>query len=273
MQARRATSAAGWLALALVGAFVACGTSSTEPTPSGGTAGKAAGSDTGATSSGGSKGASGGESPDAGAGASPAEPMGGADQGGGGSAGTSSSAGESGSGGGASGAAGAMSGGPECERDDQCAVFNDCCECDVGAASEKHPQCEKLCIQSACDARGINTPARCRSNRCVFDLSCDSSQVTCKAAKPECAAGQMPSVVDSCWGPCIEVGQCRDVTDCSDCPSGTVCVTNNDSPGAFVQCAEVGASCAETPTCDCTDACAFSCGATSDGISCFCVAC
>ncbi|HYJ07753.1 MAG TPA: hypothetical protein VEX18_02060 [Polyangiaceae bacterium] len=257
----------------MIGSFFGCGTSRRDSSASGGSAGKAAGSDTGANSSGGSMGVA-GEAPDGRAGTSPAEPMGGADQGAGGSTGGTSSAGEPGSAGSASGAAGAQaSSGPECESDDQCAVFNDCCECDVGAASEEHPQCEKLCIQSACDARGITAQPRCRSKRCVFDLSCDHSQVTCKSAKPECPAGQIPSVTASCWGPCIDVSQCSDVTDCSACPADTVCVANSDSPGSFVQCVEVAASCAEAHTCDCTDACPFSCSATSDGVSCFCLAC
>lgn len=274
MQGRRAAFAAGWLSLVLIGSFFGCGTSRRDSSASGGSAGKAAGSDTGASSSGGST-AMAGEASDALAGTSPVEPMGGAHQGGGGSAGaTTSSAGEPGSAGNPSSAAGAPTGGgPECESDDQCAVFNDCCECDVGAASEEHPQCEKLCIQSACDARGIAAEARCRSKRCVFELSCDHAQVTCKSAKPECPAGQTPSISDSCWGPCIDAGQCSDVTDCSACPADTVCVTNNDSPGPFVQCVEVAASCAEAHTCDCTAACPFSCSATSDGISCFCLAC
>jgi hypothetical protein len=279
MQARRAAFAAGWLSLALIGSFFGCGTSRSDSSAVGGSAGKAAGSDTGAKSSGGSSAVAGvagvaGVAPDARAGASPAEPMGGADQGVGGSTGATSSGGEPGSAGSPSGTAGApANSGAECESDDQCAVFNDCCECDVGAASEEHPQCEKLCIQSACDARGITAQPHCRSKRCVFDLSCDHSQVTCKSAKPVCPAGQIPSVTASCWGPCIDVGQCSDVTDCSECPASTVCVTNNDSPGAFVQCVEVAASCAEAHTCDCIDACSFSCSATSDGISCFCLAC
>ena len=163
-------------------------------------------------------------------------------------------------------------GGAECEGDDECAVVNDCCTCGVAPIKSAPGECERLCIQSACDARGIQAKAICRSKRCVFDLSCDRSSVTCKAAEPECEAGQVPSVIDTCWGPCIDVAQCRDVTDCTACAAGQVCVRNNDSPFLFTQCVAVEAACSESPTCACTDACSFSCDETN-GIGCFCVVC
>lgn len=274
MATSRKAIALGWLSLVLSALFTACGSSSSAPPPGGGDAGSdTAGTSSGASSPGGSSAA--GQAPDAQAGSDSSEPVGGSGTAGGG--GASANAGEPGSAGHPS-AAGAGpgepgGGGAECEVDQDCAVFNDCCECDVGAADEEHPACEKLCIQSACDARGIQAEARCRSNRCVFDLSCDHGDVTCKAAKPECPAGQIASVVDACWGPCIDVAQCQEVSDCSVCPAGMVCVQNAESPGSFSQCVEVESSCAAKPTCECADACSYSCAEVDDRISCVCLVC
>jgi hypothetical protein len=272
MQKRRNAFAVGWVVLALSGSFAACGTSSSDSKPEGTAGGAAAGKGSGASSAGGSSAA--GQGPVAQAGAAPVVPVGGADQGSGGGpsagAGETNAAGNPGAGGSGISEPGGV--GAECMGDQDCAVFNDCCECDVGAASEDHPVCEMVCIQSACAARGVQAEARCRSNRCVFDLSCDGTQVSCDEAEPTCPAGQAASVVESCWGPCIEASQCREVTDCTACSPGTACVENQDSPLGFTQCVEVEASCAQKPTCECVDACLRSCS-DDDGISCFCPAC
>jgi hypothetical protein len=100
----------------------------------------------------------------------------------------------------------------ECEIADDCAVLNDCCTCAALPAKNLPGECEKLCIQSACAARGLESvTAVCSDKRCVFDLSCDSSLVTCKLAKPSCDAGMIPSVIEPCWGPCIAPDECRDL--------------------------------------------------------------
>jgi hypothetical protein len=100
----------------------------------------------------------------------------------------------------------------ECEIDDDCAVWNDCCTCAPLPAKNLPGECERLCIQSACAARGLEgVPAVCRGKRCVFDLSCDASLVTCKLAKPTCEGGMIPSVVETCWGSCIAADECSDL--------------------------------------------------------------
>ena len=237
---RRIKASAGWLAAGLTGLFIACGTTSPDPAGAGAKAGSSTGAThSGATTSGGSPAGPAGE----GAGATSNTDAGMAASGSP-SAGSTAAAGEAGMGSSVGGARGGVPpGGAECEGD-----------------------------ESACDARGIQAKAICRSKRCVFDLSCDRSSVTCKAAEPECEAGQVPSVIDTCWGPCIDVAQCRDVTDCTACAAGQVCVRNNDSPFLFTQCVAVEAACSESPTCACTDACSFSCDETN-GIGCFCVVC
>jgi hypothetical protein len=172
------------------------------------------------------------------------------------------------------GEGGSTAGGAECETPDDCLVFNDCCSCEAIPKSEQRGECEKLCVQSACSAQGLNgVTATCRGKRCVFDLSCDTSLVTCKIAPPTCEAGKVPSVEGVCYGPCISPEECSAVTDCKDCAAGQVCVSDSTfQVGNFSQCVEVNSACAASPTCECTDACAFQCS-DEDGIGCYCLAC
>jgi hypothetical protein len=162
--------------------------------------------------------------------------------------------------------------GAECAGDDDCIVFNDCCSCEAIPKAQQRGECEKLCIQSACDAQGLNgVTAVCRSKRCVFDISCDRSLVTCKVAEPVCDPGMTPSVEGTCYGPCIAAAECNAVTDCKDCAAGQACVASQNFE-SFTQCVEVSSACAASPTCECTDACEFQCS-DADGIGCYCINC
>lgn len=209
---------------------------------------------------GGASGAPGGAHSEGGAGA----PRGGNQPGGAGA--TSGGAGE------AAGGAGPEPTVAECVTADDCQVFTDCCTCAAVPTSEENLACPGLCIQSACQARGLGTAkATCVANRCVFDVSCDSSRVTCEAATPTCPAGQVPSVSGACWGPCVPAQDCQEVTNCNDCAAGQVCVRNELQPPS-THCVEVSASCLQHPNCDCTNACDFQCS-DETGIGCFCVSC
>jgi hypothetical protein len=205
--------------------------------------------------------------------ASGATHTGGAAEPAGGSDGEPTPSAGSGSGGEAGGPPGGDGGGPECETSDDCVVLDDCCSCEAIPKSEQRGECEKVCVQSACSAQGLSgvTPV-CVGNRCVFDVSCDRSAVTCKIATPTCDAGLVPSVEGECYGPCIAPEECNTVTDCSDCLDGQVCVSNSLFLGLAYYCVEVSRACAASPTCECTDACLNECS-DSDGIACFCVAC
>jgi hypothetical protein len=171
------------------------------------------------------------------------------------------------------GEGGSTSGGAECQTADDCLVFNDCCSCEAIPKTQQRGECEKLCVQSACSAQGLNgVTATCRANRCVFDLSCDRDLVTCKLEPPTCDEGKVPSVEGACYGPCIAPEECSAVTDCKDCAAGQVCVTDGSIGGVFDNCVEVSSACAASPTCECTDACDFQCN-DADGIDCYCLAC
>ncbi|MCA9595963.1 MAG: hypothetical protein KC776_21765 [Myxococcales bacterium] len=51
-------------------------------------------------------------------------------------------------------------------------------------------------------------------------VDCNPSSVSCKAAVPNCPAGQVPSVNAGCWGPCVPILACSAISDCSQCTSG-----------------------------------------------------
>ncbi len=267
-------------ALALSAAFgalllaLACESNSTSiDDPSSG--GRGASSSGAGTSGGATSGAA--DAGGAASGAADAAGAPGGDEGGasnGGSAGAPPVAGAGDGGGGVPAGEGGSSGaeGAECESDDDCAVFNDCCTCAALPAKNLPGECERLCIQSACAARALEgATAVCRSKRCVLDLSCDRSLVTCKVATPTCEAGMVPSVDGPCWGPCIPPAECNAVTDCKDCGAGQVCVSSQNF-ATFTRCVDVARECAASPTCACTDACEFSCS-DADGIGCFCINC
>lgn len=51
-------------------------------------------------------------------------------------------------------------------------------------------------------------------------VDCDPGPVLCKSMPPTCAPGQVPSVQNGCWGPCVPILDCKTVADCSGCTKG-----------------------------------------------------
>jgi hypothetical protein len=49
---------------------------------------------------------------------------------------------------------------------------------------------------------------------------CNPSAALCKSLPPPCSPGQVPTVVDACWGPCVDVLSCAPEPDCTKCTSG-----------------------------------------------------
>jgi hypothetical protein len=177
-------------------------------------------------------------------------------------------------GGGSAGSAGqATMSGAECEADEDCMLHDDCCSCSAEPKDVKVPSCPAICIQSACSARGIpGVGTKCVAKRCVLELSCNTSAVTCKAAQPTCASGQVPSVVEGCWGPCIHPTECSDVTDCKACAAGSSCVTQSLWMSS-IHCVSVSTACEAAPSCECVDACSQECSDEGGKVDCFCPAC
>ena len=56
--------------------------------------------------------------------------------------------------------------------------------------------------------------------RMVAAGSCDARRVACAAPRPRCLIGQAPSVVGSCWGPCVDASTCTCSTT-EECPAIT----------------------------------------------------
>lgn len=51
-------------------------------------------------------------------------------------------------------------------------------------------------------------------------IDCNPATVTCKASVPDCAKGEVPSVQNGCWGPCVPILNCATEKDCSGCTNG-----------------------------------------------------
>jgi hypothetical protein len=247
----------------------------------------ASGGGTGATTSGGSAGSGaggGGAGTPAGAGA---PSTGGAATGGsatGGSAGSASGgaaggAALGGSGGAtpAGGAGGSAGGGDghECETDEDCTMYSDCCTCAAVVRGTPGTPCERVCTLYECAARGIDrAEVACRFGRCVIDRSCNLDRVTCDDTAPSCDDGEVASVTDAgCYGPCLPPSECSDVTSCAACGAGEVCV-NVQAQIFTYGCVKPGASCTKGNYCECLDACAGSiCAETDDSVQCVCLGC
>lgn len=82
------------------------------------------------------------------------------------------------------------------------------------------------CVGADCESL-YASEASCWSARahCVGALSCDPVEAWCDAPPPPCPAGQVPEVVDRCWGACVGVDRCAPIA-CSatgSCPAGMRC--------------------------------------------------
>ena len=80
---------------------------------------------------------------------------------------------------------------------------------------------------------------------CTF-MGHECSGATCGSPAPSCPQGQLPSVANSCWSDCVNANQCFAVSDCSQCPGGTVCATAKDGTKHCLQ-----SNCQSTDACSC----------------------
>ncbi len=274
------------LALACGGSTNDGGTGGTGGTSGSGTGGAgavggSAGSGGGASGSGAAAGASG-----AGAtsGAGGVAATGGA--GGAGATGGASGVGASGGVGGGTGGSGAAGSGgtggvaePECTRDDDCALVDDCCSCVAIGPGEAAPPCDlPNCFAPTCAANGIDASPRCVAGRCVLDVTCDHATAICRAEPPDCGPGRQAIVQDGCFGACVPTTECAAVTSCAVCGSSLGCVTNQAHLSS-IHCVEPASGCQSDRSCACfgTTVCVGAFSACSeagdDGVTCGCPAC
>ncbi len=199
-----------------------------------------------ATACGGSSNSDG--NPDAGSGATGGSGGSGASAGSGASGGSGATAGSGGKAG-SGGGAGHEPVAGECVSDDDCELLSDCCSCLVAPKGKASlPYCEPTpCFADQCTASGIQK-ASCVAGTCIKGFECDSTQVYCNALPPLCEGGEVPSVSEGCWGPCVPAVQCASVAQCTDCPGGTACVVN-EAFGTTTHCVNVPAGCAADCSC------------------------
>lgn len=58
---------------------------------------------------------------------------------------------------------------------------------------------------------------------CCTDWNCDPRMVACNRVPPTCAAGEVPSVSFSCYGPCVPATHCAPIACDRECPGGWSC--------------------------------------------------
>lgn len=153
-----------------------------------------------------------------------------------------------------------------CQTASDCKMHDDCCTCDVYSAAADPPSCDMSCKQNACEARGIATDeVACVAGRCVFARSCNTSQVVCEVVMPTCPDGQIASAKGNCYGPCLPIGRCSEVSSCDVCKSARLaCVTIEAEIRPVYHCVSTPAACTNNPTCGCMNVCTGGVGYCAD---------
>jgi hypothetical protein len=152
------------------------------------------------------------------------------------------------------GAAGVTGSAPvlECWTSEDCMLKNDCCTCEgvPVAAGAAQPACDQACTDRPCSAFGPDVSVACYRGFCTLDVDCERYDLTCDDPEPACAPGMAPTVVDGCWGPCIDARECPSVPSFDYCAEGDLHVTAS-MLGATDHCVEVPSACAASPDCAC----------------------
>lgn len=79
---------------------------------------------------------------------------------------------------------------------------------------------------SADAATSADATSSSRDAALIEGPRCDPERVICRLAPPTCSNGEIPSVIDDCWGPCIAVRDCacdHPGTVPGGCPEGYAC--------------------------------------------------
>ncbi len=135
-----------------------------------------------------------------------------------------------------------------------------------GIPLDSSAQLTALCGEGSCSEGELCVFGRCVDNA----ANCRLNEVDCSRETPSCEIGQVPSVVDGCSGPCVDVAGGGYMGACAICAAaGTLCLGWDDDNETFYGCAdpvEVADTC---DSCDClpVGSCgALTCIAVSGGI-------
>lgn len=145
----------------------------------------------------------------------------------------------------------------ECTSHSECTIHSDCCNCLALAPGEDPPPCGvATCETETCETMGIEPAgeAKCLYGQCTVGFVCAPSLVTCRAPTPECELGDLPSVFDACWGPCVHASECLYVEECSDCdPAFYICVEFFAGFFNLPRCVVPPQECENDKTCECLE--------------------
>ena len=164
--------------------------------------------------------------------------------------------------------------GPECVIDSDCQKVANCCVCSSIPADVEPGECEDDCLVDSCTAKGLEgLEAACRSGGCEFGSTIEcSGPVSCDSLPPECISGEVPSIVDECWGPCVPYHYCADTSACTpSCGEGWVCVEFQSGAGGG--CMPLSHECDGSAGCSCMapywgEVCESACSGDPGGLLC-----
>lgn len=165
-------------------------------------------------------------------------------------------------GGSTSGTGGTTGGGDEfvpCVTDEDCALVDDCCECEPVNVNEAPHVCDlPECLIPTCAGHGLEGAAvECRFGRCTFaKVQCNPLGITCDTSAPECPGDQVPGVMDTddgkCWtGFCVPAEACDWVLNCDFCADEELVCVGKLQKGAYHVCEPRPADCEGTGNIDC----------------------
>jgi len=114
---------------------------------------------------------------------------------------------------------------PQCSSADPCQVGLTCsgqscggtwrCLAHYDEPPLEHPCAEELVQFCGCDGVTFEASETCPDRpwlhvgACDDGVSCTKDMVECSDPQPDCPAGQAASVNGTCWGPCVDVADCR----------------------------------------------------------------
>lgn len=101
------------------------------------------------------------------------------------------------------------------------------CASDAGAPADSPPSPDAAQCAGASLGRGGGYCAGPADGplpvTCCTDWNCDQRMVACNSVPPSCAAGEVPSVSFSCYGPCVPATHCAPVPCGRGCQTGWSC--------------------------------------------------